>query len=292
LIFDIETMIPSFDYRNPKTLREARDLLWDYREEAKIIAGGTDLVIGLRRGDLKPRCLIDITGIEEIRRIEEKDGVVAIGAGASHFELASSALIRRFGGALSEAASSVGSPQIRNLGTVGGNIVNASPAADTVPPLVVLNATGKVVSKEGEREVALDQLFNGPYESSLKSYEILVQVKFPKLSSSAKSGFIRLARRDAMAIARMSVAVVLHKEKGCIRDLRISVGSVTPRPQRMSDAETVLEGKVPEEEGLRLAAQQISETMVRQSGVRPTTSYKRPVVEALFIRAMRKALEG
>ena len=285
-------MIPSFDYRTPKTLREACDLLWNYREEAKIIAGGTDLVIGLRRGDLKPRCLIDITGIEEIRRIEEKDGVIAIGAGATHSELASSALIRRFGGALSEAASSVGSPQIRNLGTVGGNIVNASPAADTVPPLVVLNATGKVVSKEGEREVALDQLFNGPYESSLKSYEILVQVKFPKLSSSAKSGFIRLARRDAMAIARMSVAVVLYKEKGCIRDLRISVGSVTPRPQRMSDAETVLEGKVPEEEGLRLAAQQISETMVRQSGVRPTTSYKRPVVEALFIRAMRKALEG
>jgi CO/xanthine dehydrogenase FAD-binding subunit len=285
-------MIPPFDYRTPKTLREACDLLWDYREEAKIIAGGTDLVIGLRRGDLKPRCLIDITGIEEIRRIEEKDGVIAIGAGATHSELASAALIRRFGGALSEAASSVGSPQIRNLGTVGGNIINASPAADTVPPLVVLNATGKVVSKEGEREVALDQLFNGPYESSLKPYEILVQVKFPKLSSSARSGFIRLARREAMAVARMSVAVVFHSEKGRVRDLRISVGSVTPRPQRMSEAETVLEGKHPDEAGLRLAAHQISETMVRQSGVRPTTSYKKPVVEALFIRAMRKAMEG
>jgi CO/xanthine dehydrogenase FAD-binding subunit len=285
-------MIPSFDYKTPETLEEACTLLWGLREKAKIIAGGTDLVVGLRSGEIHPQCLIDVTRIDDLRRIVEEDGRISIGAGVTHAEIASSPIIRRYGEVLSEAASWIGSPQIRNLGTLGGNIVNASPAADTVPPLMTLNATGRVVSKEGEREVPLGQLFHRPYESSLKPCEILVQVKFPKLSSSARSGFVRLARREAMAIARISVAVVLQLERGRIEDIRISVGSVTPTPQRMSEAEAVLIGKSPDEEGLRMAAHEISETMIRQSGIRPSTSYKKPVLEALFMRAMKKALEA
>ncbi len=285
-------MIPPFNYTIPKTLKEACDLLWESRVEAKVIAGGTDLVIGLRSGDVKPRSLIDITGIEELRKIEERDGTIWVGAGVTHHEIASSSLVRRYGRVLAEAASWVGSPQIRNLGTVGGNIVNASPAADTVPPLIAMKATVTVASREGKREVPLDRLFRRPYESDLKPHEILTQINFPKLSSSAGSSFIRLARRRAMAIARMSVAVVFQLEKGRMEDVRISVGSVTPTPQRMSEAEAVLEGMSPDEERLRLAGRQISERMIRQSGVRPSTSYKKPVVEALFIRAMRRALEG
>lgn len=284
-------MIPSFEYQVPKTLQEACDLLWEFREKAKIIAGGTDLVIGLRNGDLSPRCLIDITRIEALRKIEEKEGMVFIGAGVTHSELASSPIIRKFGKVLSEAASWVGSPQIRNLGTIGGNIINASPAADTVPPLMALDAIGRVVSKEREKELPLCQLFSRPYETTLKPHEILVQVRFPELPSSTKSSFVRLARREAMAIARMSVAIVLQLEKGRIEDIRISVGSVTPIPQRISEAEAVLKGKFPDEEGLQLAAGKVSETMIHQSGMRPSTSYKRPVVGALFIRAMKEALE-
>jgi CO/xanthine dehydrogenase FAD-binding subunit len=285
-------MIPPFDYSIPKTMEEACDLLWESREEAKIIAGGTDLVIGLRSGGLKPRSLIDITGIEELRKIEERDGMIWVGAAVTHHEIVSSPLITRYGRVLAEAASWIGSPQIRNLGTVGGNIINASPAADTVPPLIAMNAAARVASREGERQIPLDRLFRRPYESNLKPHEILAQVKFPKLSSTARSSYIRLARRGAMAIARMSVAVVFQSEKGRIEDVRISVGSVTPTPQRMSEAEAVLEGRSPDEERLRLAGRQISKRMIRQSGVRPSTSYKKPVVEALFIRAMRRALEG
>jgi CO/xanthine dehydrogenase FAD-binding subunit len=285
-------MIPPFDYSIAKTMKEACDLLWEFREEVKIIAGGTDLLSGLRNGDLKPRSLIDITRIEELRKIEEQDGMIWIGGAVTHHEIASSSLVKRYGRVLAEAASWIGSPQIRNLGTVGGNIINASPAADTVPPLIAMNAAVRVVSREGEREIPLDRLFRRPYESNLKPHEILAQVKFAKLSSSARSSYIRLARRGAMAIARMSVAVVLRSEKGRMEDVRISVGSVTPTPQRMSEAESVLEGRSPDEKGLRLAAHQISERMIRQSGVRPSTSYKKPVVEALFIRAMRRALEG
>ena len=284
-------MIPSFDYKTPKTLEEACTLLWELRERAKIIAGGTDLVIGLRSGDLRPRCLIDITRIEELRRIVEEEGRITIGAGVTHAEIASSPVIRRYGKVLSEAASWIGSPQIRNLGTLGGNIVNASPAADTVPPLMTLNAVGRILSPEGEKELPLDQLFKGPYETNLKPHEILAQVRFPKLPVAAKSSFIRLARREAMAIARMSVAVVLQVENGRIEEIRISAGSITPAPQRMSEAEALLKGRSPDEEGLRLAARQISETMIRVSGIRPTTSYKKPVLETLFIRAVKQAVD-
>jgi CO/xanthine dehydrogenase FAD-binding subunit len=285
-------MIHSFDYRTPTSLKEACGLLWDFREEAKVIAGGTDLAIGLRNGSLRPRCLVDITRIGEIRKIEEEEDWISIGAGATHSDIASSSLLHRFGRVLSVAASSVGSPQIRNLGTLGGNIVNASPAADTLPPLMVLDAVGRVASKDGERDIPLVQLFPRPYETILKPFEILTHVRFPKLPAAARSGFIRLARREAMAVARMSVAVIARLEAGRFQDIRISAGSVTPTPHRMSEAERILKERVPDEESLRLAARRVSETVVRWSGVRPSTAYKVPVIEALFLRAMKQALEG
>ena len=283
-------MIPPFEYKTPKTIEEACDLLWKAEGKARIIAGGTDLVIGLRNGNHHPHWLIDITRIEELRKIEEINGSISIGAAATHSEIASASLVKKYGKVLSDAASEIGSPQIRNLGTIGGNIANASPAADTLPPLMVLNAMGRVVSKEGIKEVPLEHLFKGPYQTNLKPHEVLVQIIFPKLSSDIMTSYVRLARRDAMAIARMSVAVILQVEKDRIEDIRISVGSVTPIPQRMSEAEVFLKGKLPEEELLQKASIKISETMICQSGIRPSTSYKRPVVEALFIRSMRKAL--
>jgi CO/xanthine dehydrogenase FAD-binding subunit len=286
-------MISPFDYKGPKTLKEACGLLWDSGGKAKLIAGGTDLVIGLRNGDLKLQCLIDITNIAELRRIEERDGMISIGAAVTHSEIASSALVKKYGKLLSDAASEIGSPQIRNLGTIGGNIINASPAADTLPPLMVLDTIGTVVSKEGEKEVPLQYLFKGPYETNLKSYEILVQVKFQKLPSDVRSSFVRLARREAMAIARVSVAIVLQIEKRnkLIKDVRISVGAVTPTPLRMSDAEGFLKEKSLNGERLRMASQKVSEAMIQRAGVRASTSYKAPVIEALFMRGFKKALE-
>jgi CO/xanthine dehydrogenase FAD-binding subunit len=285
-------MILPFDYKIPKTLKEACDLLWDSGGKAKLIAGGTDLVIGLRNGDLKPQYLIDITHITELREIEEKDGKISIGAAVTHSEIALSPLVRKYGSVLSDAAAEIGSPQIRNLGTIGGNIINASPAADTIPPLMVLDAIGKVVSKEGEKEVPLHRLLKGPYESNLKPHEVLAQVTFQKLSSEARTSFVRLARREAMAIARMSVAIIMFVEKksSLIKDVRISVGSVTPTPQRMVEAEALLKGKKPDKERLKITSRKVSEAMIQRAGVRPSTPYKAPVVEALFLRGMKKAL--
>ncbi len=286
-------MIPSLDYKIPTTLQEACQLLGEAKGGAKIIAGGTDLVIGLRSGDLRPHCLIDVTALPELQGIEERDGMISVGAAVTHGELASSPLLKQHGKALSDAASELGSPQIRNLGTIGGNIVNASPAADTLPPLMVFEATASIASREGEREVPLIHLFKDPYESNLRPFEILVRISFPKLPAGVRSGFIRLARREAMAIARMSMAIVfeMDREGEVIEDIRISAGAVTPRPLRMSEAEAFLKGKRNDPDRLKKASEKISETMIRQSGIRPSTSYKKPVVEALFLRTMKKVLE-
>ncbi len=287
-------MIPPLDYKSPDSIEEVIQLLWQADGKAKLIAGGTDLVIGLRSGDQRPRFLIDITGIGELRKIEERDGTISIGAAVTHSEIASSSLMKKRVKVLSDAASEIGSPQIRNLGTIGGNIVNASPAADTLPPLMVLNAVGKVVSKEGEKHIPIYQLFRGPYETSLKPHELLVEITFQKLSPGIRSSFVRLARRDAMAIARMSIAIVLEmeKRKKQIKDIRIAAGSVTPTPQRFSQVEDFLRKKEPDEKSLQEAALKISAAMINKTGVRPSTSYKRPVIEALFIRGMQKAFEG
>jgi CO/xanthine dehydrogenase FAD-binding subunit len=285
-------MIPPFEYQSPGTLTAACRLLGEWGPRGKIIAGGTDLVVSLRKGEAQPQILIDITRIPELRRIEEAGGKIRVGAAATHGEVASSKLIQRYGKVLSEAASWVGSPQVRNLGTIGGNVVNASPAADTVPALMVLNASAEVFSSRGVRELPLLELFRGPYQSNLNSDELLVQVSFPKLSSDFRTGFVRLARRAAMAISRMSVAVALRMARGGdrIEEARISAGAVTPTPHRMSEAESILTGKKTDEETMKKAAQCISGTMVRRSGVRPSTAYKAPVVEALFLRCMRQAL--
>jgi len=284
-------MIPPFDYKIPKTLEEACQFLWELNGRAKMIAGGTDLVIALRNETMRPQVLIDISKIPELRSIEEMGGMISIGASVTHSEIASTSLIKRYVNVLSAATSEIGSPQIRNLGTIGGNIVNASPAADTLPPLMVLNAVGTVVSKEEKKEVPVAQLFKGPYETSLKPHEILIKMTFPKLSSEMKTSFVRLARREAMAIARVNVAIVLQVRNDLIQEIRVSLGSITPTPQRMTDAEAVLKGKKIEEELVRRASKKISEVMVHWSGVRPSTSYKAPVVESLFLRAFRKALE-
>jgi carbon-monoxide dehydrogenase medium subunit len=158
---------------------------------------------------------------------------------------------------------------------------------------MVLNARGKVISSKQVREVPLSELFQGPYQSSLNSDELLAQVSFPKLTSDFRTGFIRLARRTAMAISRMSLAVVLRMARGedLVEEVRISAGAVTPTPHRMSEAESILKGKTPDEGTMKKAAQCISETMVRWSGVRPSTAYKAPVIEALFLRCMGQALE-
>ena len=285
-------MFPELEYIVPSSLSEACDVLENHGSETKIIAGGTDLVINLRRGEVKPRFLLDISALQELCQIEDAGEQIRIGAACTHRQISESPLLKRYGGILPAASARVGSRQVRTLGTLGGNIVNGSPAADTLPALMVLNARFNIVSKQGQGQGLLPGIYRGPYQTRLKPNELLSHITIDKLPRKACYRFFRVARRKGMATARINGAVVLWKEDtgGGVEEIRISVGSVTPIPCRMTEAENLLRGAVPSEEVLEGACLKIGEAMVEASGVRKSTEYKQPVVHTLVKRAIQDAL--
>ena len=284
--------LPEFEYLVPETLDEVSSLLHRYGKESRILAGGTDLLIGLKRNEVLPKVIIDIGRITELSASREEEGHIFIGATATHTKIAESELIKREASLLSEAASSVGSVQIRNSGTIGGNIANASPAADTVPPLIVLDAEAQVISQSGKRSIPLSALFSGPYQTALAPDEWLSGVRFPKLTSQSGTSFLKLGRRRALSVSRMTVAVVLALDmNGLIEQARICAGAVMPMPSRAEKAEEILIGLPPDSGLFERAGRLVAEKMVQMTGIRYSTPYKEPVVINLVQRALAVAAE-
>ncbi len=285
-------MIP-FNFIRPKTLGEVLDFLAEKGEKAKIVAGGTDLLVELRGippGGKGPEWVVDISGLPELKGIREEGEIITVGSGVTHREVHTSDLIREGAPLLAAASATVGAAQHRNIATIGGNIMNASPAADTVPALIALEAEAVLKSREGERAGKLSEIFVKPYQTDASPGEILTAVRFRRLPAGAKSAFVKLGRRNALAISRMNVAVVLFLEDGTVREARIAPGSATPMPERFAEAEAVLLGRKPSEEILRSAGAAVAAEMVERSGRRWSTPYKEPVIAALTARALREAL--
>jgi len=278
-----------FAYTSPSSLGEALEILKDYGERACVIAGGTDLMIAIREGELRAELLVDISRIPELQFIAEEGNQICIGPLVTHGELASSALIKKRASVLGRAANSVGSPQIRNMGTIGGNIINASPAADTIPALVVLGAQVVLKRKGGEeRNLPITDFYLGPYKTVIGPQELLTKITFAKLDDGWKSSFIKLARRKALAISRINIAVLAKMDGIRGKEVRVSVGSSTPTPCTMEKAEAVLRGAVPSATVIEEASRIVAEEMVARSGVRPSTEYKRPAVQGLVKRALQE----
>jgi len=286
--------LQNFNFIRPDNLEEACDLLVRYKDRAKLIAGGTDLIIALREEKL-PNCLeiiIDISNLEELNHIKEEGKYIRIGSGVKHAEIAKNKLIKKYAPVLSMAASVVGSPQIRNRGTIVGNIVTASPAADTIPALIVLDSILVIRKGKEKRKMFLKDVFEGPNKVNLKSDEIVCEIYFEKLPLDAKSDFIKLARRNAVDKSRMNIAVVAQQNKSKeITDIRISVGSLTPAPERFKDAEDLLLGKIPTQDLIQKAGKKIAEEMINKSGYRWSTEYKEPVVKSLIGRILNRIVE-
>ncbi len=287
---------PKFRYAMPKTVQEAIEILHmaaEKGERAAVLAGGTDLMVQLRERSLTPDLVVDISRVPSLTRIERMGNEIRIGPLVTHAMLASSDLIREYVGVLSEAARTVGSPQIRNLGTLGGNIVNASPAADTIPALVILDAQLTLTGPEGDRTLPITDFFKGPYETVIEPDELLTGIIVPLPPPSGRAIFLKLARRKALAIARMNLACMLYynRQREIFEWVRLCVGSSTPRPVRMTEAEKVLEGQPFTDAVLQKAGRAAAEQMVALSGLRSSTAYKKPVVGDLVIRAVRLAVE-
>ena len=283
-----------FNYAAVETIAEACAVLAEHGADAHVLAGGTDLLIEWRRASAKPpKVVLDISRVSELGGITDSDGAITIRPLATHAELLGSDLVRQFAPLLSAAAETIGSPQIRCRGTVGGNIMNAAACADTVPPLIALGATVTLQSQVGVRELALADLFLKPYQTKARPDELLTGIRFPKLHPSARSAFIKLGRRNALSISRLSVAAILRvNDDGRIAEARIVPGAVFPRWQRVTAAERMMVEEKPGAKLFAAAGRKVSEEMIKAIGRRWSTEYKEPVLAVLVRRALEECLAG
>lgn len=279
-----------FRYLRPRSLAEALEALAPAPagggSGARPLAGGTDLMVAVRHGKAAPEVLVDVTGLPGFREVaEERDGTLRLGAAVTHAEAAASPLVRRLAPVLARAAAAVGSVQVRNLGTLGGNAANASVAADTLPALAALRAHFAVAGPAGERRVSVEEFFVGPGKTCLGAGELLAAILIP-LQPAHAAAFLKVGRRRAAAISRLSVAAMANPETGLVR---LALGAVFPRPRRLAAAEEALRpgfGEERLEEAGRAAEAEVREA----SGGRASMAYKLPVSRACVARALREAL--
>ncbi len=276
-----------FDYAAPKTIEEALALL---HNPVRILAGGTDLLIELRKPQSTlPQTVVDISHLSGLHGITDEGETIRIGPLTTHAEIERSAFIQRHAAMLSSSAANIGSPQIRNRGTVGGNIMNAATCADTVPPLVALDATVTLRSDAGARTLSLSELFIAPYKTVARSDELLTEIRFIKPSQGSRSAFIKLGRRNAVSISRLSVAAILRlSNEKIVQEARIVPGATFPTWQRIAEAERVLVGKRFSFELATQAGTVVAEQMIALTGRRWSTEYKEPVIAVLVRRALEE----
>jgi len=284
----------NFEYFEPKTIKDTTSLLIKYRGRANLIAGGTDLVVRMKQNMINPQYLINLKNIPNLSYIRYDDnGGLRIGALTTLQEIESSAVIREKYGMLSYAAHKMATVQVRNLGTIGGNLCNASPAADTAPPLIGFEANASIVGSSGERSVAVEDFFLGPGETTLREDEILSEIRVPIPSPQTGAIYLRLAARSAKDIPAVGVAVVINldnKKKVC-RDVRIVLGAVAPTPIRAKSAEKVIKGNEIDDVLAAETARLASEEANPISDLRSSAEYRREIVKVLTKRGIKKAWE-
>jgi CO/xanthine dehydrogenase FAD-binding subunit len=280
------------DYVSPKSIEEALQVLQSHAGEARIIAGGTDLIPELKDRVRKVRCLVDISQIEPLKNIELRGDLIRIGAGVTHAQVASSALVRERATLLSEAASAVGSPLIRNQGTIVGNVVNAQPAADTAVALFSLCAEVEILSARGVTLVPIEQTYEKPGVSKVNSTsEIVTALYIRSLHVDEGSAFVRLAQRKALALPMLNVAAVVTVQGGRFKDTRITIGPVAPLPFRSREAEALLNNGAAGSELVDKAAEAASsEAHPRDSAFRGSAEYRREMVKVFVRRALGIAI--
>lgn len=281
-----------FTFSSPSSLAEANSLLSQHSVKAKIVAGGTDLVVQMKNRLIAPEQVISLLQVQELSGMEKRGKQLRIGALVKHSILESSPLLKDGWGILAEAANKIGSPQIRNLGTIGGNLCNASPTADTAPPLLVLGSEIVVVSQRGERRIPLDSFFTGPGSTILAPDELLKEILVPECPPGTGWAFLKLCRRKCVDLALVSAAVLLNvtPENKVCRRARIALGAVAPTPFRAKETEEFLEGKTLKEEVIWEAAQRAQEECHPISDIGASADYRREMVGILLERAIKKSL--
>jgi carbon-monoxide dehydrogenase medium subunit len=277
-----------FKYVSPKTIEEVLKLLQQEKSKACIVAGCSNVLPYIKDKKLPAKLLLDISGIEELNYVKESEGKIYIGAGTTISDLINSKIIREECNVLYQAAEEFADPTVRNSATIGGNLSDASPAADVAPPLLVLDAVLEVESMDGKREISLKDFFVGPRKTILHDDEMITSIKIKDDSINKNGCFIKLGLRQAMAISLATVALILEVEKDKVTDVRIAMGSIAPIPLRLIKVEGFLKNKKINDELIEEAVKKVREEVKPIGDVRASAEYRRYVSGILFKRAFKK----
>jgi len=273
-----------------KSLNEALRLIDKYRSRAVLLAGGTNVLIDVQDGSIKDKILIDISEIKNLRGIiENKDELIILPL-TTFDELNKSKLVERYALPLKESAYCMGSMQIRNIATIGGNIINASPTAESVPSLMVLNAVLELTSINGKREMKIEDFFTGCNECKIKKNEILTKITFKKLKKNEIGFYQRLAKRKHLSISKVSVAFKARLVEKHFRDVRIALGAVASTVIMAPKSAQFLAGKPFTEKIIKEVAKIASTEATPITDIRSTKEYRGKMVEALLLRGFYQYL--
>ena len=282
-----------FGYVRASSLTEAVALLNEPGLHSRPLAGGTDLVLLARAEPSLCDRVIDISLIPELRRIYQTGNRVIIGAAATFSEVIENALVSQTAPVLTQACRQVGAAQVRNVGTLGGNVANAAACADSLPALVCLEAVARVVTPHGEHEWPVSELVRGPNRTIIPSGGLLVSLSYQLPLPGSRSTFIKLGRRNAMAISRLTVAALGRLEDGDrrIAEARLVPGSATPQICRFTEVEDSLVGQAPSRDLFESAARLAAKEMARLAGRRWSSEFKEPALTAMTTRALAAVFE-
>ena len=280
------------DYLIPETVEQALSHLQSNKGRARVVAGGTDLLLDLAEGKKEAVVLVDLTRIPSLQAITIEDETIKIGAAVTHNQVARSKLIQERASVLARADRSVGSLQIRNIATVVGNVVNAQPAADTAVALVALGAVAEVVSPSGKEYIPVEKLYAGVGKSILdSSTQIVTRIQFPALLKNQGSAYERLEQRKALALPMLNVAVVVSLADNQFQWARIVMAPVGPGPVRATEAEAFLKGADVTLENIeKAAAAARAQANPRSSALRGSREYRLEVLPVLVRRALEAAV--
>ncbi len=276
-------------YINATSTDEVLKTLKEKGDRARIVAGATDLILELERGVRKGiETLVDVTRVPGLDRITlDEDGVIHLGPLVTHNQCAASDLIRERAYPLARAAWEVGAPQIRNRGTVAGNLITASPANDTITPLMALGASVTLASLRGERKVKLQDFYTGVRKTVMQADEMLVDISFPALTENQRGTFIKLALRRAQAISLVNVALVLTFEADIVKSASITLGAVAPTIIHAPEAEAYLVGNKLTDDVIAQAAELTMKASKPIDDIRSSASYRRAMVRVITSRGLK-----
>jgi len=271
----------TFEYFNAKTIYEAVNLLQQFEGKATILAGGTDLIVKAKKKLFNPRILIDISKIEEMKYIKVKGKNIHIGASTKLHEIANSFIIKDCINVLASAAKKVGSIQIRNMATIGGNVGNAAPSGDTITPLMVLHAKAVIFSKKGEKSILVSNLFRGPGITILNPFEIIKEFVIPWENLNTGMEYLKYSRRKGtdLAVVNCAVRVKVHPNDKRIDDIDIALGAVAPIPILLKNIKSKLREKVISRELCREISNYALKQITPINDVRASKAYRKQIAK-------------